>query len=162
MNHLHIMLLFILSILFIYTISQHVYTITMSTPHHNITITTSILDYLLDIKHYMTTLIITNPMKNLYLNGPKSLFCWGGAELSDICAKITGSSSDFWNKNIPECITIIEKQFNSYYIMLTTILYVILIYKVVTILWWRFFIMRPMMNQMNTILEPLLTLSNKG
>lgn len=156
------MLLFILSILFIYTISQHVYTITMSTPHHNITITTSILDYLLDIKHYMTTLIITNPMKNLYLNGPKSLFCWGGAELSDICAKITGSSSDFWNKNIPECITIIEKQFNSYYIMLTTILYVILIYKVVTILWWRFFIMRPMMNQMNTILEPLLTLSNKG
>lgn len=192
MNNQHIMRLFILYILFISTISQYAYTRTTRThtntinsepyihlpensnnfiskldtppslPHQTITITAYILDYLLDIKHYMTTLIITNPMKNLYLNGPKSLFCWGGDELYDICARITGSSSEFWNKNMPECITIIEKQFKSYYIMLTTILYVILVYKVVTIIWWRLFIMRPMMNHVDTILEPLLlTLANK-
>jgi hypothetical protein len=119
-------------------------------------------DYLIDFKHYMTSLLIITPMKNLYLNGPKSAFCWGGDELPDICGRISGTSSEFWNKNMPECVAMIDKQFNSLYIMLMTIIYVIVVYKVVTMLWWRFFVMRPMMNHMNTILEPLLlTLANK-
>lgn len=65
---------------------------------------------------------ILQPLLLLYLHGP-SYIGWHGKSYCDICAEITGYSSDFWRDHPAECEEIIWKEFESFYIFLFTLVY---------------------------------------
>jgi hypothetical protein len=107
-------------------------------------------------------LLLINPVKNVYLKGPKILGLWGGDELHDICARLSGGESSFWSRNISECKGIINKHFESYYVFISTILYLMVLYKFIYFVWWRYFIIKPIMNQINNLIKEHLIMVNNG
>lgn len=78
---------------------------------------------------------IINPMAQLYLRGPTVFGMWGGQDLSDICAQLTGSNSRNYLTDdgsvSQHCIELIENRFYSWVILFQTIVY---IYIMLTIL----------------------------
>lgn len=101
-------------------------------------------------------------MKNLYLKGPKIFGLWGGDEFHDICVRLSGGESSFWARNINECNIIIDKHFESFYILIYTIVYLMLIYKFIYFIWWRYFIIKPIVNQINNLIKAnLIMLKNQ-
>lgn len=70
------------------------------------------------------------PLKLLYFNGPcfMGIGFWQGKNEIDICSEITGISSSFWiqNKNQYEaCINLVEAKFNSFFISIIIIIYLV-------------------------------------
>jgi hypothetical protein len=106
--------------------------------------------------------LLINPVKNVYLKGPKILGLWGGDELHDICARLSGGESSFWSRNISECNGIINKHFESYYILISTILYLMVLYKFIYFIWWRYFIIKPIVNQINNLIKANLIMLNNA
>jgi len=53
---------------------------------------------------------------------------------------------------VAQCEEIIENKFESYYILFSTIMYVFVIYKVIAILWWRYFVYRPIINEIKRVI----------
>ena len=75
-------------------------------------------------------ILIITPLARLYLKGPSYLF-WGNLPLSHICSFLTKTTVDFWEKNDinrEECVQMVSNHFNTYLIVLETLVYFFLFY----------------------------------
>lgn len=71
--------------------------------------------------------LIRLPLYKMYRLGP-NLNGWGFWENrtdADVCAALTGTSSAHWETAVSVCDDLITRKFEAYYIMATTILYVL-------------------------------------
>ena len=122
--------------------------------------------YILIVSVYIQKLlyiIFKLPFFKFYIKGPKILGCWESRQYEDICSSLTGNPAEFWKLNNAECSDIINNKFESYYILFTTICYTLVIYKIIQIFWWRYFVYKPMINDIVSIvnLQNLQNLQNK-
>ncbi len=82
--------------------------------------------------------LVVSPIHNLFRHGPMLLGGWAGSSNVEICAQITGTSEDIWNKVPGECDTIIERRFVSYLVTAQTVAYMISVLKCVQVICARF------------------------
>ena len=56
-------------------------------------------------------------LRQLYVHGPRWSGFWGGAELSDICAELTGAPSRFWAHHTQQCLELVDRRVESVRLM---------------------------------------------
>lgn len=108
----------------------------------------TIYNFLLEVSYTVFKL----PFFKFYIKGPKITGCWENKRNEDICSILTGTPAEFWKFNVYQCEEIIENKFESYYILFSTIMYVFLIYRVIAIIWWRYFVYIPIINEIKLII----------
>lgn len=101
--------------------------------------------------------ILYYPLKTLYFNGPRvgNVGFWNGKFPQDICAQLTSVPSYTWTqKNLDlECFDLLEKNFNSFYISILFVFYIYTFYIFLQYTWYRFFIWKPMIHDIEKLLE---------
>ena len=89
----------------------------------------------------------------MYRRGPSRLGCWGGIEDADICTQLSsGSSTTFWKRNPYECSNMIDKNFDSFSVTTGFFVYGFLLYKIISLLWWRHFVVTPVLHDIRKAL----------
>ena len=71
----------------------------------------------------MLTFCVTAPLRSLFFRGPRWLGGWQGKDTEDICAEITSSPAKFWERHPNECDVVVEKQFQSYFVVFQVLVY---------------------------------------
>ena len=93
------------------------------------------------------------PFWQMYRRGPTRLGCWGGMSNADICMQISaGSSASFWEMHPEECRNIIDKNFDSFAVTTGFFVYGILLYKIASLIWWRYFVVTPVLRDIRNAL----------
>lgn len=94
---------------------------------------------------YRTTIVAT--VRNIYLYGPmlRGYGFWAGKSIEDICAQLTSADAAIWlqPQNMHECVKLIDKEVQSYVIVLQMILFFILIVKYINHFYEKFIKTRP-------------------
>ena len=106
--------------------------------------------------------LFVHPLRRLYLEGPAPLF-WQSQPKADICAQLSGVPSKFWDTNLLECENTINVKFHSFMIMASTVGWCVCLYKIVSLLWFRYMVVGPILRQFRESLaaDPMLNLNNK-
>jgi hypothetical protein len=89
------------------------------------------------------------PLRQLYLEGP-ALQDWGfweGKDFVDICAQLTGVSAKMWETNFGACSNLIERKFRAFVLGVYTVFYVIVLYKLAEVMYWRHIIWKPALQE---------------
>lgn len=96
----------------------------------------------------LVTLTIILPLKGLYFHGPTlgGYGFWGGVNPADACAQLTGISATVWLDSPTQalqCDALLDRKFTSFAwtIMISTYLW--LLYKLVSHIVYRYFVLRP-------------------
>jgi len=90
------------------------------------------------------------PFRNLYISGPAALGFWQGADPESICAQLTGTSESVWHHPdaAPECFSLIDRRFEAYRSLLIAGLYMVVVYRVASDTWTRYFVVRPFLRDL--------------
>ena len=110
------------------------------------------------LTHIWNSIFIT-PLRRLYLEGPAPLF-WQSQPTSDICAQLSGVPSNFWDTNPDACERQIDIKFHSFMILASTLGWGVCLYKVVSLLWFRYMVVGPIMRQFKESLRLDLALKD--
>lgn len=86
---------------------------------------------------WLSWILIGAPLKYLYLHGPR-LIGWEGRYQEDICQEISNVPSDFWSKNVLECEQMIDRRFNSIYILVQVCIYCAMVYKGISVVIFKY------------------------
>lgn len=81
-------------------------------------------DALLRALHFLRSLVflvLDAPLMHVYLNGPRCVGFWEGANTEDICAELTGVHSAHWYQNPDLCDALVERKFEA----LITVVYAV-------------------------------------
>ena len=105
--------------------------------------------------------IFKTPLFKLYMKGPAIIGCWENSKYPDICSRLTGSSANFWFQNIVECEQIIQNKFESYFIFASLLIYLLVLYKIIYILWWRYFVYKPLLSDISRIINNSMLIKDK-
>jgi hypothetical protein len=89
-------------------------------------------------------ILVRWPLRMLYFHGPSSWGMWQGEGTSDICSRLTGVESVFWEQHREDCENLVLKKFNAFMVSIQTILYVFLSYKILSFLCWRYMVYLPL------------------
>lgn len=103
--------------------------------------------------YYLYNKILREPFFIFYLKGPHIIGCWEGIDLINICSQLSGTTAHFWITNMDECNVMINNKFESYYILLITILYCMFLIKIYEYLWWRYFVYTPIINKIDYLIK---------
>lgn len=78
--------------------------------------------------------LFEQPLMHVYLNGPQiaGYGCWESKNQADICAEMTGVSSDHWVGQVAACAELIERHFDIMMTLFYLILYLILLKVIIT------------------------------
>ena len=95
--------------------------------------------------HRLHSLVLVNPLRTLYFNGPSlhGYGFWNGAQSTDICASLTGTSSLFWLSQLGECDTLLDRHFHAFLITVQMGVYILFLYNLCSLLWFRYCVLRP-------------------
>ena len=93
------------------------------------------------------------PLHYFYRTGPTVFGGWQSMNNADICAKLTKVPSEFWKENVEECISVIEKHFSGYYAVVKIGLYLYVLYKIISLCWFRYTVIRPLQTTLERFLE---------
>jgi hypothetical protein len=99
--------------------------------------------------------VVVAPLKQLYFQGPvlHGYGFWGGVATEDMCASMTpGTTAAFWFKNKDDCSHLVDLHFQSFLISVQTIIYLVTLYKLVNMFFFRTFVLRPALSQMQELL----------
>ena len=80
------------------------------------------------------------PLYTLYRQGPAMIGCWQGRTDDEVCAELSNTESSFWRLNRHQCGEMIEKKFNSVYVVVTIFLYCYILLTMLNIATRVFFI----------------------
>ena len=80
------------------------------------------------------------PLHLVYMKGPHWIG-WQGKRNADICAEITSTSALLWEKNIAACEDIIDRNFDSVYVVCKSALYVYLLISFATVMFRSLFLL---------------------
>lgn len=115
------------------------------------------LYFLYNIVFYVKSVLFVNPIRNLYFRGPwvNGWGFWSGKTIDEICTYINPSTNQLhWLKNNMECLEIVEKRFDSFMVIVNFTLYLFAIYKIIEVIWFRFFVMGPLAREVAMHIEP--------
>jgi len=76
--------------------------------------------------------LCVRPLARLYLLGPKALGFWQGAQPEQMCSTLTASPATFWTQSLTtrqECHRLIGVHFQSYLVLVETVLLAVAAYK---------------------------------
>lgn len=77
---------------------------------------------------------VAMPLRALFQRGPAWLGGWQGKVNEDVCAEITTSPASFWVHHPEECTSMIEKKFQSFFVVFQVVGYGYLLCTVLHIL----------------------------
>lgn len=90
------------------------------------------------------------PLREIYFKGPR-LWGWGGWEgfaSEDICAHLTQVTSSVWKSQHDHCTDLLERKFQAFLVSVFGISYFFLAYKLLSYLWFRYFILAPILKEL--------------
>jgi hypothetical protein len=99
-------------------------------------------------------LLIVQPLNVLYFKGPAfhGLGFWEGIAMEDMCAKISpGTSSQFWILNTYHCEVLMQQRFYAFLTAIQFFVYVFYLYRMLSWLSFRVFIINPTLNRLERI-----------
>ena len=103
---------------------------------------------------YIPDLLFVQPLRTLYFYGPR-FWGWGGWEgiaTEDICAQLTLVSAQVWKDQPLNCAALIERKFHTLLVTVGGLAYFLLIYKILTYIYFRYFILGPLLSEIKRIL----------
>ena len=68
----------------------------------------------------MTKIVVTSPLKFVYLSGPSlaGFGFWNGVPYSQICAQLTRVETDHWKENAVACQSLVDRQVDAFVVSL--------------------------------------------
>jgi hypothetical protein len=121
--------------------------------------------FILSFGRYIYDFLVLNPLKNLYFDGPTILGVgfWEKLPQKDICSRITGVSATFWDKSDAsiECEDLLLRKFDTFLVGLSTFAYVWIMYKLLSLLLFKMFIVTPVTNEIRQELLKLVQLQGQ-
>ena len=103
---------------------------------------------------------ILRPLKTLYFDGPTILGIgfWEKLPQRDICSRLTGVSATFWDKSdaAHECSALVSRKFETFIVGAFTLSYVWVVYKFVSYILFRFFVIQPITKEIKDEIKKVL------
>jgi hypothetical protein len=95
------------------------------------------------------------PLKLFYFQGPQFMGYggWEGISFEDICSRLTSIPAKHWAEHLLQCNDLIERQFHSYIVALFVGFYVVFVYKLVSFIWFHYFIVKPLLKEIKILME---------
>eukprot|EP00899_Mesostigma_viride_P000902 jgi/Mesvir1/10812/Mv21208-RA.1 len=81
--------------------------------------------------------IVRRPLRELFLRGPHlfgSLGFWQNMDKHDICAEMTTTSSELWQRSPQYCEQVIDNRFESLHVLMKTVLLWAAVYKALALM----------------------------
>lgn len=79
--------------------------------------------------------MIRHPCEVIYRNAPGAVGGWEGRDSADVCAQLTGTKASFWEgENMTECLSMIERRFESWFTTLMVLIYAFTLYQMFRLL----------------------------
>jgi len=97
--------------------------------------------------------LIVQPLKLLYFQGPALFGFWGGLPIEDICAAFTQVSADLWKHQREHCIALVDRKFTAILVAFGCTTYFFALYKIVSYVWFRYFYLRPFLTELKLALK---------
>lgn len=96
---------------------------------------------------------VREPLQMLYFSGPAlhGYGFWEGKAPADACAELTHTPSHFWVVNSGECIALLNRHFDGFYVGFIVLVYCVAVYTLLTHVWFRIMIMRPALRELKQI-----------
>jgi hypothetical protein len=86
-----------------------------------------VFEFLSSWTRYIYGSVVTQPLRTLYMEGPalQGYGFWGGRDVGSICSQISSLQASFFEgeENMEACSTMIQKNFNSFYIAIVSCMY---------------------------------------
>ena len=95
--------------------------------------------------------IVIHPLRALYFQGPSmhGYGFWTGMDAHDICAHVSpGASALFWVQHADECQLMLDKQFTAFLTACEFGLLVVLAYRFVSMLLFRWLVLEPALSRL--------------
>ena len=103
---------------------------------------------------YLPRVLIYDPLRVLYFRGPQlwGLGGWAGMSPEDICAQLTSVPAMSWRMHrMSDCWVLLETRFETFAISFWAIIYAVALYKIISMLWFRYFIIAPIISELKSI-----------
>lgn len=111
-----------------------------------------------------TKYVFYYPLQSLYFNGPNigNFGFWNGKSYADICSQLTNVPAHTWETDVLkiECLELINKNFNSFYITILFILYIYIIYILINYYWYRYFYWKPFLEDIKFLVKKKKKIKN--
>lgn len=98
-------------------------------------IKSKIISNISEITVWAKEIILINPLKRLYFNGPDlksfgivSIGFWNGLTNAEICAQLTTISERHWHENQELCDNRIHRQFMAFVVIVEFLIYIVAIF----------------------------------
>ncbi len=98
----------------------------------------NIISNISEITVWAKEIILINPLKRLYFNGPDlksfgivSIGFWNGLTNAEICAQLTTISERHWHENQGLCDNRIHRQFMAFVVIVEFLIYIVSIFYLV-------------------------------
>lgn len=108
----------------------------------------------IEVTKMIPDILFVRPLRTLYLNGPQ-VFGYGGWEgivFEDICAQLTHVPASVWRQEFYNCEQLVERKFQTLLVTVSLLSYCLLLYKILSYLWFRFFIVGPILYEIQKLL----------
>lgn len=94
--------------------------------------------------------LFMKPLRALYFGGPR-IMGWGGWEgiaPHEICAQLTQVPASVWIESASACGDLLERKFQTIAIGISSLAYILLIWKIFSYVWFRYFVMGPLLKEL--------------
>jgi hypothetical protein len=109
-----------------------------------------------DYLGYVPKKLIYDPLRTLYFYGPSmwGFGGWAGLAPEDICSQMTTVPALTWRLyRMEDCMSLLETRFYTVTVTFWTLAYILLAYKILSILWFRFFVLGPIVYEIRNLLK---------
>jgi hypothetical protein len=99
-------------------------------------------------------MLIYDPLRTLYFYGPSlwGLGGWAGLAPEDICSQMTTVPAMTWRMHrMQDCLLLLETKFYTVTVTFWALAYIIATYKILSMLWFRYFVMAPVLHELKSI-----------
>jgi hypothetical protein len=106
------------------------------------------------------------PLRQFYFKGPSfgGLGGWEGMLPEDICAQLTHVSATMWRskETMYNCLTLLENKYQAFCISVHLFCYVLMITKFLQYVWFRYFILGPILAKVEVLSNVNHSVLNKS
>ena len=109
-------------------------------------------------------LLFVSPLRILYFHGPR-VWGWGGWEginTEDICAQLTLVPASVWKEQMANCGALLERKFSTFVVSVFGAAYFFAVYKVVSYVYFRYFVLAPIISELKRCIPDLLNRQGGG
>jgi hypothetical protein len=112
--------------------------------------------------HFLPNKLVLEPLRVLYFQGPQlwGIGGWAGMAPEDICSQMTSVPAMTWRAfRMDDCHALLDARFTSVAVTVWSALYLFAAYKIISLLWFRYFILGPVLAEIRSAFR-LKTIQN--